>query len=915
MKCSSCAIDIPDERQTCPSCGTTLDESYTPTRLLEGTPKISSPGGERASRKSSSSASRTSSGTLDDARFVSGTMLAGRYRIVGLLGRGGMGEVYRADDIKLGQPVALKFLPESLLNDGAALARFHREVRVARQVSHRNVCRVYDIGELEGQHYLSMELIKGEELSSLLKRIGRLPPDKAVEIARQLCAGLAAAHETGVLHRDLKPSNVMIDDAGNVRITDFGLAGLSEELQDDERRAGTPAYMSPEQLEGEELTARSDIYSLGLVLYEVFTGKRAFEARSLKELIELRRSSDTTPTNPSSLVKEIDPLVERVILRCLEKEAEKRPASALQVAAMLPGGDPLQAALAAGETPSPEMVAAAQKEGSLRPIVAVSLLASVLVMLGLVMLLSKQVALHRMTPLEKSPEVLKERASEIAKKLGYTAAPVDTAYSFLIDRDYLRYIREHDTSPTRWNRLATGQPSALRFWYRQSPRYLVPFNWDRVTTEDPPPTVSGMVLMSVDTQGRLFYFDAVPPQLDQVQSKAAPPDWSLLFNEAGLNFADFQPTQSQWTPPYAYDERIAWNGTYPNVPDLPIRIEAASYHGRPVYFEIVSPWRRPEAQSPFQPTAADIIGAVSLLSVFFAIIVIGAWLGLKNIRAGRGDRRGAFRVAMLVFALRMFYWVIAKHHVPDTEEFLLLLTGLQSALFWACLVGIMYLALEPFLRRRWPERVISWSRLLSGDFRDPLVGRDILIGAFLGCIGLMLLYLGDLLPRWLGWPPNIPDALSNPDNASLTGIRGFLPLLINQVTASLIQSFMVVFLLLFLTMLLRKTILGVFAGWLILGSVFTLFSASGTPFISWPFYTAVATLFVVAGARFGPVTLISTLIFLHLAIFFPITTELTAWYAGDFVLDLIFLLALAFYGFYTSLAGQPLFSGGLLKED
>ena len=126
---------------------------------------------------------------------------------------------------------------------------------------------------------------------------------------------------------------------------------------------------------------------------------------------------------------------------------------------------------------------------------------------------------------------------------------------------------------------------------------------------------------------------------------------------------------------------------------------------------------------------------------------------------------------------------------------------------------------------------------------------------------------------------------------------------------------MVVFLLLFLTMLLRKTILGVIAGWLILGSVFTLFAATGTPSISWPFYTAVATLFVVAGARFGPVTLISTLVFLHLAIFFPITTELTAWYAGDFILDLIFLLALAFYGFYTSLAGQPLFSGGLLKED
>lgn len=914
MKCSSCATEIPDERQTCPTCGTTLDDSFAPTRLLDGTPKISTPRGESGSKKSSSGA-RSVTGTIDDARFVSGTILAGRYRIVGLLGRGGMGEVYRADDIKLGQPVALKFLPESLSNDGAALARFHREVRVARQVSHRNVCRVYDIGELDGQHYLSMELIKGEELSSLLKRIGRLPPDKAVEIARQLCAGLAAAHETGVLHRDLKPSNVMIDDAGNARITDFGLAGLSEELQDDERRAGTPAYMSPEQLEGEELTARSDIYSLGLVLYELFTGKRAFEARTLNELIELRRNSDTTPTTPSSLVKEIDPLVERVILRCLEKDAEKRPASALQVAAMLPGGDPLEAALAAGETPSPEMVAAAPKMGSLRPLVAVSLLTGALLLLGLTLLLSKKVALHRMTPLEKSPEVLRERANEIARKLGYTATPTDTAYGFLFDNDYLRYVKEHDSSPMRWTKLAMGQPSVIRLWYRQSPRYLVPISWDKVTTEDPPQDVSGMILMSLDTQGRLFYFDAVPPQLDEVQGKQTPPDWSQLFNEAGLNFAEFQQTESQWAPRSAYDERRAWNGTYPNVPGLPLRVEAASYHGKPIYFEIVSPWRRPEAQVPFQYSASDIIGTVVLLTLFFASIFIGAWLALKNIRAGRGDRRGALRVAIFLFALRMFYWVIAKHHVPDTEEFLLLLTGLQSALFWACFVGLMYLALEPFLRRRWPERVISWSRLLAGDFRDPLVGRDILIGAALGSACLVLIYLGDLAPRWFGLPPNIPDRLSNPDSAALVGIRGFLPLLINQISASVVQGFVIVFLLLFLTMLLRKYILGLIAGWLLLATVFTLATAGQQSFVSWPFSIAAATLFVIAAARFGPVALISTVIFVHLRVFFPITTELTAWYAGDFVLDLIFLVALACYGFYTSLAGQPVFSGGLLKED
>src|SRR6185503_14035570 len=181
-----------------------------------------------------------------------------------------------------------------------------------------------------------------------------------------------------VLHRDLKPANVMIDENGNVRLTDFGIAGLVEEIRSEAVRAGTPAYMSPEQLAGTELTVKSDIYSLGLVLYEIFTGKKAFDAPTLGQLLDLRKG-DTTPTTPSALVKEIDPLVERVILRCLEKDADKRPDSALQVAAALPGGDPLAAALAAGETPSPEMVCASTKEVGLKPPVAFAYLAAILV--------------------------------------------------------------------------------------------------------------------------------------------------------------------------------------------------------------------------------------------------------------------------------------------------------------------------------------------------------------------------------------------------------------------------------------------------------------------------------------------------------------------------------------------------------
>jgi serine/threonine-protein kinase len=243
-KCPQCEVTVPLTARFCPACGATLTDFPTAT----------SPAGEWRG-----------SAPVESGR-PAGTILAGRYRIVGLLGRGGMGEVYRADDLKLGQPVALKFLPAAVENDAAALARFHSEVRVARQVSHANVCRIYDIGEADGQHFLSMEYVDGEDLASLLRRIGRLPPDKAIEIAHQLCAGVAAAHEAGVLHRDLKPANVMLDGRGRVKITDFGLAEAVEHVSPNEI-AGTPAYIAPEQLRGSPPSVRSDVYALGLVLY------------------------------------------------------------------------------------------------------------------------------------------------------------------------------------------------------------------------------------------------------------------------------------------------------------------------------------------------------------------------------------------------------------------------------------------------------------------------------------------------------------------------------------------------------------------------------------------------------------------------------------------------------------------------
>ena len=252
VTCGRCATPLPDGARFCPACGAAVDASAAadaltlgvsvqPTRLPAGGPigvvSRRTPGDPAAVAPKSDSGWLSSSDSISHGRFAPGTLLDGRYRIIGLLGKGGMGEVYRADDLRLGQPVALKFLPDALRDEPVRLAQFHNEVRTARQVSHPNVCRVYDIGEVDGVPYISMEYVDGENLATSLRRIGRFPEDKAAEIARQLCAGLAAAHQRGVIHRDLKPANVMLDGAGRVRIMDFGLAAVGRDRGRQSRHA------------------------------------------------------------------------------------------------------------------------------------------------------------------------------------------------------------------------------------------------------------------------------------------------------------------------------------------------------------------------------------------------------------------------------------------------------------------------------------------------------------------------------------------------------------------------------------------------------------------------------------------------------------------------------------------------------
>jgi len=866
---------------------------------------------EAARRRSPSSSPvgrLASSDSIDAGGFTPGSVLVERYRIIGLLGRGGMGEVYRADDLKLGQPVALKFLPRMLANEPARLERFYAEVRIARQVSHPNVCRVYDVGEMEAQHYLSMEYVDGEDLASLLRRIGRLPPDKALDIAREICAGLSAAHDKGVLHRDLKPANIMVDGRGRAKITDFGLAVAAGEVTEGEF-SGTPAYMAPEQLSGKGASIRTDIYALGLVLYELYTGRKAFEGASFQEL--KRKHSEETPASPSTVSPGFDPVVERVILRCLEKDPGRRPFSVAQVAAALPGGDPLAAALAAGETPSPEMVAAAGEEGALTAGRGWALLGGVLAILLAILALAPYATDLGLAPLPRTSEALEDRARDLAQKLGYRDRPADTATDWIRRYEHLRYRADHLPSPARVRELAAAEPHPYWFEYRQSPRPMVPANGDaQVSFLDPPLEISGMVNVTLDARGKIVRFLAVAPQIDESKGPWPDPDWEALFGEAGLPWKRFTPSVPKWLSPVPFDTRAEWDGSFAGHPEVPIHVTAASYRGKPVYFAVLGPWERPTRMQEAPRGVGQIVslatGVTVVLSLLFGTLV----LARRNMRQGRGDRRGAFRLAAFLLVLSMLGWLLGAHHVADLlGEFGMFGEALAFSLFFAAFVWLTYMALEPFARRRWPDLLISWTRVLSARLRDPLVGRDILVGILAGASAALLFYMQQSMPAFANLSAMTPIP---PDLQTLGTLRQLASVIVTTFFFTTIPTLATMSLLVLLSVLLRRRWLAIAVS----GLVLTLFflGLSENLRADLPVTLLLGALMVFVAARFGILSLYATFLAVFLLVRFPHTLDFSRWYFGRSLFVLLIVLGLASCAFWISLGGKSPFGAAALEE-
>ena len=849
-------------------------------------------------------------------RFPPGTLLASRYRIVSSLGKGGMGEVFRADDLILGQPVALKFLPESAKSNVNLLTRFYDEVRIARQISHKHVCRVYDIGEVDGQPYLSMEYIDGEDLGSLLRRIGRLPADKATEFARKLCAGVAAAHAQGVLHRDLKPANIMIDSRGELRITDFGLAAIAEQLKGDEIRNGTPAYMAPEQLTGTEVSAQSDLYAVGLILYEMFTGKLPFEAETIAEITHLRQESRLT--NPSTLIGDLDKAVERAILRCLEPNPKMRPVSAVALSAALPGGDPLAAAIADGVTPSPEAVAAAGPTESLSLKVAIPALAGIAVGMIVFCIAIPQVHLMNLVPLENPPEVLTAKARDIVKSLGYTERAADYTSSFYAESGYVAFMQSKRLNMEEWARALAQPPSAIGYWYRQAPTPLAAERFSsngQAGVGDPPVTVPGMLTVVTDMDGSLRRFAAVPPEREAPPAQSsAPADWTPLFLAARLDPAKFTPAPPEWSPSVVTDNRAAWTGFYRNRSDLPVRVEAASFHNRPVYFQVLWPWTPSNRFTPRVPTGSQAFRSIANYGIGVVVLIAALWIAHYNWKAGRGDLRGAMRVGIYCAGMSLIAWVFNTHHVASDAEQGLIENALANAAFICLEYWLIYLALEPWVRRYWPQTMITWSRVLAGNWRDPLVGRDLLFGTFLGIVYALLLAIYEYA-NFRGGAPILGEfGLGN-----LNGFRAFASTIARLLFSEVSGSLLFLLTLLLVRVLLKKQwlVAGVWvAGWVAFRFMraASYFDSDVLKITTTVFWLLLFTILVFIMLRLGFFALVVAVFVLDSLIGTFLTTDFSAWYGQSSLAIVLLIGAMAVLGFRLSLGSRPLFSPTALEN-
>lgn len=396
----------------------------------------------------------------------------------------------------------------------------------------------------------------------------------------------------------------------------------------------------------------------------------------------------------------------------------------------------------------------------------------------------------------------------------------------------------------------------------------------------------------------MIEFSAVPPQVEGTPVPQHVADWNALLTAAGVDMSRFAPAEPQWIPLVSFDARAAWAGSYAHAPDVPLRIEAASWRGRPVYFQVIGPWSKPERMAP--PAGGKVAGMF-----FICTIMLAAFLAWRNIRLGRGDTRGAFRLAAFVLSVQMLWWLCSASHVPTAHEFVSFMEAVNVFFASAGRAWIFYVALEPYVRRRWPQIMIAWSRLLGGGVRDPLVGGHVLIGIALG-VGLHTLFWIPLLL----WQQSGKLSFQEPPLATLLDARHMTMELVASTLGAVFGALVILLFLFVFRAMFRRL-------WLAVTALIVLLVVLLAPMtLIYVFFdTLIAALAVFALIRFGVLALMSGIIVVLTLGAFLFAADFSAWYAGSSLFAIGSVLALTAYALYTALAGRPLFKTGFLEND
>jgi serine/threonine-protein kinase len=828
-------------------------------------------------------------GTLTMHDLIGRTL--GHYRIVEKIGEGGMGEVYRAHDIVLDVPIAVKFVRSS---GSEYRDRMFHEVRLAREVTNPAVCRVYDVGETEGQLYFTMEYVDGEDLSSLLKRIGRLPSEKVTEIAHQILAGLAAAHAQGVIHRDLKPANIMVDGKGRVRITDFGIAVLETDVAEG-TLAGTPSYMAPEQLTGGDVGPATDLYAVGLILHELLTGKAVFRGGTFSDIFTQKMARQPAP--PSESVAGVDDRLEAAISRAVSREVTDRPKSAVAMAAAIPGGNALAMAVEAGVTPDPSLVAAATVEHKVERRYMWALLTGLVVLLvGVVLLADSSWRFSDLAGLE-SPGVLADRAEQMLRDMGYAAGDMERNWGFLN------------------NPLALSPIDTAIFWYRErTPREVPSFAEKviRVGSLDSdfqvPESVSHeTLLVMLDSRSRLVYLHEGPTfgaNFAASGSAGSEFDWSQLLGFASLDETELVAEDDPVLPVFS-DACAVWTGDDPDLAEGRLSVQAAAFDGRPVYFSVEQVDERSRNRWQQLRRRSRLRSAVER-PLYVAVVLAALGLGVVNLLKGRTHIQGAATLVVAVLVVEVLTRLMSLGHVshPLYSSKMVMAGGSYAIVVAALGVGLCYLGMEPFARRHRPQTLIAWNRLLAGRLGDPAVGTALLAGAGAGVSLTVISEFDRIALRWVGLDPTASLQAGDRLN-SVLGLGPLFAAVFDHLNTAIVGGILLMFLAVALGLVVRK-------GWLasslfvaVVAAIWTIQDGAHLPVSLLTNGLPAAALILFLLLRFGLLAVVVAQLAERMLACYPITAEPGAWFAqgGFFAVGMVLLIGAV--GFLAAYLSQP----------